>query len=78
MPGYGRRLAGIGVPRSTLAEIIDTLNREINAAIADAKIKTRLAEFMACQCDDARGLWKAVVEETEKWVGIKFAGKAPE
>jgi tripartite-type tricarboxylate transporter receptor subunit TctC len=36
---------GIGVPRGTPAEIVDKLNKEINAGLADPKIKARLADF---------------------------------
>jgi tripartite-type tricarboxylate transporter receptor subunit TctC len=43
VPGYvGGGWSGIGAPAQTSAEIIDPLNREINAALADPKIKGRL------------------------------------
>src|SRR5262245_52307093 len=46
MPGYeGSGWQGVGVPKNTPAEIIDKLNREINAGLADPKIKARLAEL---------------------------------
>jgi hypothetical protein len=45
LPGYGASAwYGAGVPRNTLAEIIDNLNKEINAALADPKMKARLAD----------------------------------
>jgi tripartite-type tricarboxylate transporter receptor subunit TctC len=46
IPGYeSSQWYGVGAPRSTPAEIIDRLNKEINAALADRKIKARLAEL---------------------------------
>jgi Tripartite tricarboxylate transporter family receptor len=38
---------GVGVPKATPVEIIDKLNREINAALADPKIKARFADLEA-------------------------------
>jgi tripartite-type tricarboxylate transporter receptor subunit TctC len=38
---------GVGVPKKTPAEIVDKLNREMNAALADPKIKARLADLGA-------------------------------
>jgi tripartite-type tricarboxylate transporter receptor subunit TctC len=38
---------GVGAPRNTPADIVDKLNREINAALADPKIKARLADLSA-------------------------------
>ena len=46
VPGYeASGFAGIGVPRNTPAEIIDMLNKEINAGLADTKIKARIVEL---------------------------------
>ena len=46
VPGYeASAWFGIGAPRSTPAEIVDKLNKEINAALADPKMKARLADF---------------------------------
>jgi tripartite-type tricarboxylate transporter receptor subunit TctC len=48
VPGYEASFwTGIGAPKNTPAEIVDKLNKEINEALADAKIKTRLAELGA-------------------------------
>jgi tripartite-type tricarboxylate transporter receptor subunit TctC len=72
--------AGIGAPKSTPAEIIDTLNREINAALADPTIKARFAELGG----EVLGLspseyGKRIAEETEKWAKvIKFSGAKPD
>jgi hypothetical protein len=46
VPGYeASSWYGIGVPRGTQAEIVDRLNREINAALANPKLKARLADL---------------------------------
>ena len=46
VPGYeASGFAGIGVPRGTPAEIIDTLNKELNAGLADARIRARITEL---------------------------------
>jgi len=59
---------GVGVPKNTPAEIIDKLNKEINAALADAKMKARLADLggdvLALSPAD---FGKLIAEETEKW-----------
>jgi tripartite-type tricarboxylate transporter receptor subunit TctC len=60
--------AGIGVPKNTLAEIIDKLNNEINTALADPKLKAGLAglgaEVLAGSPPDFA---KLIADETEKW-----------
>ncbi len=81
LPGYeATGWFGIGVPRSTPAEIIDKLNREINAAIADAKIKARLADFGGLPMPmSPADFGKFIVEETQKWGKVvKFSGAKPE
>ena len=46
VPGYeASGFAGIGVPKGTPAEIIDMLNKELNAGLADTKIKARIVEL---------------------------------
>ena len=46
MPGYeASAWYGIGAPKGTSADIVDKLNKETNAALADPKIKARLADF---------------------------------
>jgi tripartite-type tricarboxylate transporter receptor subunit TctC len=81
VPGYETSIVlGVGVPKATPVEIIDKLNREINAALADPKIKARLADFggtplVVSPADFGR----LIAEETEKWGKvIKFAGIKPE
>jgi tripartite-type tricarboxylate transporter receptor subunit TctC len=67
---------GIGAPRNTPTEIIDRLNKEINAAIADPKIKAQLAELGGMVIGGPPAEFgKLVADETEKWGKvIKFAG----
>ena len=61
VPGYeASQWYGIGVPKNTPSEIIDTLNREINAGLADPNIKARLADSGAARaCWLARRFWQA-------------------
>jgi tripartite-type tricarboxylate transporter receptor subunit TctC len=77
VPGYAvGGLLGVGAPKGTPAEIIDRLNKEINATLADPQIKARMAElgseiFTGSPAD----FGKLIVEETEKWAKVvKFAG----
>jgi tripartite-type tricarboxylate transporter receptor subunit TctC len=67
---------GVGAPKNTPAEIVDKLNREINAALADPKLKARLADLGAEPMSMTPAEFaKFVVEETEKWGKVvKFAG----
>jgi tripartite-type tricarboxylate transporter receptor subunit TctC len=59
---------GVGVPAKTPGAIVDKLNKEINAALADPKMKARLADLggmiLAGSPADFRSL---IAEETEKW-----------
>jgi tripartite-type tricarboxylate transporter receptor subunit TctC len=67
---------GLGAPKDTPKEIVATLNREVNAILADVKTKTRFAELGATLIPgtpDDFGKW--VADETEKWGKVvKFAG----
>jgi tripartite-type tricarboxylate transporter receptor subunit TctC len=69
VPGYeASSWSGIGVPRNTPAEIIDKLNKEINAALADARMKTRLADLGATALPGSPAdFGKFIADETEKW-----------
>jgi tripartite-type tricarboxylate transporter receptor subunit TctC len=59
---------GIGAPRSTPPEIADKLNKEINAVLAEPKIKTRLADLGGTAlAGSPADFGKLIVEETEKW-----------
>jgi tripartite-type tricarboxylate transporter receptor subunit TctC len=66
---------GVGAPNTTPAEIVDRLNKEINAGLADPKIKARLADLGG----DALALspadfGKLIADETEKWRKVIRAG----
>ena len=59
---------GLGAPKGTPAEIIDKLNREINAALADPKIKARIAESGGVAlAGSPTDFGKLIADETEKW-----------
>jgi tripartite-type tricarboxylate transporter receptor subunit TctC len=80
VPGYeASGWFGLGAPSGTPAAIVDKLNQEINAVIADPGVKARLAgmgvEPMSMTRDD---FGKFIAAETEKWAAvIKFAGIKP-
>ena len=81
VPGYeGSRWTGVGAPRNTPAEIIDKLNQEIDAALADPKIKARFADLGATVfASSPADLDTFIAAYTEKWAKvIKFAGIKPE
>jgi tripartite-type tricarboxylate transporter receptor subunit TctC len=81
VPGYeASQWYGMGAPKSTPAAIIDRLNAEINAALADAGMKTRLADVGGEPLPgSASDFGKLIAEETEKWAKVvKFAGMKPE
>jgi tripartite-type tricarboxylate transporter receptor subunit TctC len=81
VPGYeASALNGVGAPRDTPAEIVDRLNKEINAALADPKMKARLADLGGTVLPGSPAdFGKLVVDETEKWAKVvKFAGVKPE
>jgi tripartite-type tricarboxylate transporter receptor subunit TctC len=69
VPGYEASLwQGIGAPKSTPTEIVDRLNKEINAALADPKIKPRLADLGSTPLVNSPGDFaKLIVNDTEKW-----------
>ena len=59
---------GVGVPRNTPSWIIDRLNREINAGLADSRIRSRLADLGgAALGGTAADFGKLIADETEKW-----------
>ena len=81
VPGYEASIVlGIGVPQRTPMEIIDKLNREINAALTDPKITARLAVLGGTALGGSPADFaKLIADETEKWGKvIKFAGIKPE
>jgi len=72
--------AGIGAPAGTPAEIVDKLNRETNAALADPVLKGKLAEFGAIvMTGSPTDFQKFIATEIEKWGKVvKFANLKPE
>jgi len=80
VPGYeASTFSGVGAPRNTPAEIVDKLNKEINAALADPKIRARLAALGGTVLPGSPAdFGKLIAEETEKWAKVvKFAGIKP-
>ena len=71
----GELLGGSWCTKGTSAEIVDKLNKEINAALADPKIKARLADLGGTVlAGSPADFGKFIADETEKWAKvIKFA-----
>lgn len=69
VPGYeASSIFGLGAPRNTPAEIVDKLNNEINAALADPKFKARLANLDGTVLGGSPAdFGKLIADETEKW-----------
>jgi tripartite-type tricarboxylate transporter receptor subunit TctC len=81
VPGYeASAWFGAGAPKDTPAEIIDRLNREINACLADPKLKGRIADLGGTALTGSPAEFgKLIVEETEKWAKVvKFSGAKAE
>ena len=77
VPGYeASGFAGIGVPKGTPVEIITMLNKELNAGLANAKIKERIVELGGTPVGGTPAEFgKIISDATEKWGKvIKFAG----
>jgi tripartite-type tricarboxylate transporter receptor subunit TctC len=81
VPGYeASAVVGVGAPRNTPVEIITKLNNEINAGLADPKLKARFAELggtvLPLSAMEYRNL---IAEETEKWAKVvKYSGAKPD
>jgi tripartite-type tricarboxylate transporter receptor subunit TctC len=81
IPGYeASSLYGIGAPRGTPAEIVDRLNKEVNAALADPKMKARLADLGGAPFGGSpEDFGRLIADETEKWGKVvRFAGAKPQ
>jgi tripartite-type tricarboxylate transporter receptor subunit TctC len=77
VPGYeASGWFGVGAPSNTPVEIIDKLNKEIEAGVADPKMKARLADLGGIALTGSPSdFGKLIAEETEKWGKVvKFAG----
>ena len=81
VPGYeASAWIGFGVPTNTPPEVIDVLNKGINAAISDPKIKTRLADLGGAVLPPGTPaeFGKMIADDIEKWAKVvKFAGLKP-
>ena len=77
VPGYeASGLAGIGAPRSTPPEIIAMLNKELNAGLADSKVKARIVELGGTVTGGSPAEFGTILSDAiDKWSKvIKFAG----
>ena len=77
VPGYRvTAFLGFGAPKGTPPEIIELLNREVNAALADPAVKTRMAELGTdILTGSPADLGQLITDETDKWAKVvKFAG----
>ena len=77
VPGYeASQWYGVGVPKNTPVEIVERLNKEINAGLADPKLKAQLADLGGTILPGpAADFGKLIAEETEKWAkAVKFSG----
>jgi tripartite-type tricarboxylate transporter receptor subunit TctC len=76
LPGYeASAFYGVGAPRNTPAEIVDKLNKEINAGLADSGMKARLADLGGTVLPGSSAdFGKLIAEETDKWAKVIQAG----
>jgi tripartite-type tricarboxylate transporter receptor subunit TctC len=80
VPGYEvSSWFGIGLPRNTPAEIVDKLNSEINAGLADPKMQARIADMSSVPMPlTSAEFGKLIADETGKWSKVvKFSGAKP-
>jgi tripartite-type tricarboxylate transporter receptor subunit TctC len=81
VPGYDASDSyGIGAPKNIQAAIVQTLNREVNAILADARTKAQFADFGGIVLPGSPvDFGKLIADETEKWGKVvKFASIKPE
>jgi tripartite-type tricarboxylate transporter receptor subunit TctC len=81
VPGYeASAVQGIGAPKKTPAETVDRLNNEINAGLADPKLKARFTDLGAAVFSGSPSdFGKFIAEETEKWGNVvRFSGAKAE
>ncbi len=72
IPGYDVSLYyGIAAPKGTPRDVVAVLNKAVNAALVDPKMKTRIAEFGGTPLAlSPEGFGKLVADETEKWAKV--------
>src|SRR5262245_8167591 len=72
VPGYEASFwFGVGTPKATQAQIVEKLNTEINAALADPKMKARLDEWGATERPGSpAGFGNLIADETENWANL--------
>jgi len=81
VPGYeASTFYGVGAPKNTPTETIEKLNKEINAALTDVKMKARIADLGGTVIPGSPADFaNFIASETEKWAKVvKFAGLKPE
>jgi len=81
VPGYEASVVfGIGAPKATFSVIIEKLNKEINAALADPRFKGRLADLGGTVLPGSPvDFGRLMTEETEKWAKVvRASGAKPE
>jgi tripartite-type tricarboxylate transporter receptor subunit TctC len=81
VPGFeASQWVGLCAPKTTPSEIVDRLNKEVNAALADPKIKERLADLGGTMLPGSPAHFgKLIADDTEKWRKvIRFSGAMPD
>jgi tripartite-type tricarboxylate transporter receptor subunit TctC len=81
LPGYeASGWFGVSAPKNTPADILERLNGEINAGLADPKMKARFAEFGGAElAGSPADFGKFIADETEKWAKVvKYSGAKPD
>jgi tripartite-type tricarboxylate transporter receptor subunit TctC len=81
LPGYeSSAWYGVSAPNGTPAEIVEKLNKEINAGLSDSKLGARLADLGGIPLQGSSGEFgKLIAEETQKWAKvIRAANIKPE
>jgi tripartite-type tricarboxylate transporter receptor subunit TctC len=80
VPGYeASAWFGMGAPKGTPRAVIEKLNKEVNAALADPKVKARLYELGATTLltGTPEDFGKVIAEETDKWAKVIKSGGVP-
>jgi len=81
VPGYeASAWFGLGAPKGTPPEIIELLNKEVNAAVADANVRARLVDMGGMMINGTPAEFgRIIAEETDKWAKVvKFSGAKAE